>query len=112
MSGTRTFDLVVAANRLPVDLVVDADGVSGWQRSPGGRFAAATRSNVRVPDMAHPLLPRGSISRLPARPLHGHAYEATRYVFRPTLPCPRKTITAPLQRPLRQHVCVRAGQLP
>jgi trehalose 6-phosphate synthase len=35
-----TFDLVVAANRLPVDRVVDADGVSGWQRSPGGLVTA------------------------------------------------------------------------
>src|SRR5665811_1824391 len=96
MSGMRTFDLVVAANRLPVDLVVDALGTSTWQRSPGGlvtamtgsmavtsppglrcqvlvprasttrstgrRFAATTRSKVRIPDMAHPLLPHGSIS--------------------------------------------------
>ena len=35
-----TFDLVVAANRLPVDRVVNADGVSGWGRSPGGLVAA------------------------------------------------------------------------
>ena len=35
-----TFDLVVAANRLPVDLVFDADGNSTWQRSPGGLVAA------------------------------------------------------------------------
>jgi trehalose 6-phosphate synthase len=34
--AATTFDLVVALNRLPVDRVVDADGVSGWQRSPGG----------------------------------------------------------------------------
>src|SRR5664280_2470947 len=39
VAGT-TFDLVVAANRLPVDRVVDADGVSGWQRSPGGLVTA------------------------------------------------------------------------
>ena len=32
-----TFDLVVAANRLPVDRVVDADGVRGWQ-PPGIGF--------------------------------------------------------------------------
>lgn len=31
-----TFGLVVAANRLLVDPAVDADGVSGWGRSPGG----------------------------------------------------------------------------
>src|SRR5665811_428186 len=35
-----TFDLVVAANRLPVDLVFDAAGKSTWQRSPGGLVAA------------------------------------------------------------------------
>jgi len=38
--GGPTFDLVVAANRLPVDRVVDAEGVSGWQRSPGGLVTA------------------------------------------------------------------------
>jgi len=35
-----TFDLVVAANRLPVDLVIDADGKSTWERSPGGLVSA------------------------------------------------------------------------
>jgi len=35
-----TFDLVVAANRLPVDLVIDADGESTWERSPGGLVTA------------------------------------------------------------------------
>ena len=35
-----TFDLVVAANRLPVDHVVDAFGASTWQRSPGGLVTA------------------------------------------------------------------------
>jgi trehalose 6-phosphate synthase len=35
-----TFDLVVAANRLPVDRVVDADGTSTWRRSPGGLVTA------------------------------------------------------------------------
>jgi Trehalose-6-phosphate synthase len=35
-----TFDLVVVANRLPVDRVVDADGKSTWQRSPGGLVTA------------------------------------------------------------------------
>ena len=35
-----TFDLVVAANRLPVDLVVDANGQGTWQRSPGGLVSA------------------------------------------------------------------------
>ena len=35
-----TFDLVVAANRLPVERVVDAGGESTWQRSPGGLVTA------------------------------------------------------------------------
>ncbi|HEY8621576.1 MAG TPA: trehalose-6-phosphate synthase, partial [Dermatophilaceae bacterium] len=35
-----TFDLVVAANRLPVDLVVDGHGRDTWQRSPGGLVSA------------------------------------------------------------------------
>ena len=35
-----TFDLVVAANRLPVDRVVDDLGKSTWQRSPGGLVTA------------------------------------------------------------------------
>ena len=35
-----TFDLVVAANRLPVERVLDASGRSTWQRSPGGLVTA------------------------------------------------------------------------
>ena len=35
-----TFDLVVAANRLPVDRVVDDRGRNTWQRSPGGLVTA------------------------------------------------------------------------
>jgi trehalose 6-phosphate synthase len=35
-----TFDLVVAANRLPLDRVVDAGGESTWRRSPGGLVTA------------------------------------------------------------------------
>jgi len=35
-----SFDLVVAANRLPVDRVVDARGKETWQRSPGGLVTA------------------------------------------------------------------------
>jgi trehalose 6-phosphate synthase len=38
--GLPTFDLVVAANRLPVDFVVDARGEGDWQRSPGGLVSA------------------------------------------------------------------------
>ena len=33
-------ELVVVANRLPVDLSVDADGSLSWQRSPGGLVSA------------------------------------------------------------------------
>ncbi len=35
-----TSDLVVVANRLPVDRVVDASGEVGWRRSPGGLVSA------------------------------------------------------------------------
>src|SRR5450631_330870 len=38
--ATPTFDLVVAANRLPVDLAFGASGRSTWQKSPGGLVAA------------------------------------------------------------------------
>jgi trehalose 6-phosphate synthase len=34
------FDFVVVSNRLPVDRIIDADGVSTWQRSPGGLVTA------------------------------------------------------------------------
>jgi trehalose 6-phosphate synthase len=34
------FDLVIAANRLPVDRVVGPDGESAWRRSPGGLVTA------------------------------------------------------------------------
>ncbi|WP_181642686.1 alpha,alpha-trehalose-phosphate synthase (UDP-forming), partial [Nocardioides massiliensis] len=33
-------DLVIVANRLPVDRVVEPDGTVGWRRSPGGLVAA------------------------------------------------------------------------
>ena len=39
-SPRPTFDLVIAANRLPVDRVVEEDGTTGWQRSPGGLVTA------------------------------------------------------------------------
>ncbi|HYO85347.1 MAG TPA: trehalose-6-phosphate synthase [Dermatophilaceae bacterium] len=35
-----TFDLVIAANRLPVDKSVAADGTTEWRRSPGGLVTA------------------------------------------------------------------------
>ncbi|WP_425552916.1 trehalose-6-phosphate synthase, partial [Lapillicoccus jejuensis] len=37
---TRRYDLVIAANRLPVDRVVAADGSTSWGRSPGGLVTA------------------------------------------------------------------------
>jgi trehalose 6-phosphate synthase len=37
---TQTSDLVVVANRLPVDRLVDADGTITWRRSPGGLVTA------------------------------------------------------------------------
>ncbi|WP_114905684.1 alpha,alpha-trehalose-phosphate synthase (UDP-forming) [Ornithinimicrobium murale] len=40
VSSQDTFDFVVAANRLPVDRVVDADGQTRWQASPGGLVTA------------------------------------------------------------------------
>ena len=33
-------DLVIVANRLPVDRVTNADGSTGWRRSPGGLVSA------------------------------------------------------------------------
>ncbi len=39
-SSRPTFDLVIAANRLPVDKVVAADGTVEWRRSPGGLVTA------------------------------------------------------------------------
>ena len=40
MPAPRTFDLVIAANRLPVDRFVAPDGSSEWHRSPGGLVTA------------------------------------------------------------------------
>src|SRR6478672_9175523 len=34
------FDFVVVSNRLPVDRVIEADGTTSWQRSPGGLVTA------------------------------------------------------------------------
>jgi trehalose 6-phosphate synthase len=39
-SQQKTFDLVIAANRLPVDRVVDEDGHESWRTSPGGLVTA------------------------------------------------------------------------
>lgn len=40
MAQPRTFDLVIAANRLPVDRVTAEDGSQEWRRSPGGLVTA------------------------------------------------------------------------
>src|SRR6478735_2742065 len=37
---TAQADLVIVANRLPVDRVVDPDGSVSWRRSPGGLVTA------------------------------------------------------------------------
>ncbi|WP_255491750.1 MULTISPECIES: trehalose-6-phosphate synthase [unclassified Actinotalea] len=39
-SSTQQYELVVVANRLPVDLTVDEDGSQSWRRSPGGLVSA------------------------------------------------------------------------
>src|SRR4051794_15624272 len=39
-TGEMTADVVIVANRLPVDRVVDADGTTTWRRSPGGLVSA------------------------------------------------------------------------
>ncbi|MDQ5841693.1 MAG: trehalose-6-phosphate synthase, partial [Chloroflexota bacterium] len=46
-----TFDLVVAANRLPVERLGDAQGKNTWQRSPGG-LVTALESVMRGRDAA------------------------------------------------------------
>ena len=38
--AATTYDLVVVANRLPVDRVVEDDGSTSWRRSPGGLVTA------------------------------------------------------------------------
>ena len=40
MSAIRKADLVIVANRLPVDRVVNEDGSTDWRKSPGGLVAA------------------------------------------------------------------------
>ncbi|MFL6174097.1 MAG: trehalose-6-phosphate synthase [Marmoricola sp.] len=39
-SAAPRADVVIVANRLPVDRVVDADGTTTWRRSPGGLVSA------------------------------------------------------------------------
>ena len=40
MTSTGTADLVIVANRLPVDRVTESDGSPGWRKSPGGLVTA------------------------------------------------------------------------
>ncbi|RYP83508.1 trehalose-6-phosphate synthase [Nocardioides guangzhouensis] len=40
VNGNGTADLVIVANRLPVDRVTEADGTPGWRKSPGGLVTA------------------------------------------------------------------------
>jgi trehalose 6-phosphate synthase len=40
VTSTGTAELVIVANRLPVDRVVEADGSLHWRRSPGGLVSA------------------------------------------------------------------------
>ncbi len=40
MTHTASADLVIVANRLPVDRVIDEHGEVGWRRSPGGLVTA------------------------------------------------------------------------
>ena len=40
MSTAGRADLVIVANRLPVDRVTEEDGSTGWRRSPGGLVSA------------------------------------------------------------------------
>ena len=40
MAPTGSADLVIVANRLPVDRVYEEDGTPGWRRSPGGLVSA------------------------------------------------------------------------
>ena len=40
MSSSGSADLVIVANRLPVDRVTDDDGTPGWRTSPGGLVTA------------------------------------------------------------------------
>jgi len=40
VTGNGSADLVIVANRLPVDRVQNDDGTAGWRRSPGGLVSA------------------------------------------------------------------------
>ena len=46
-SRRPTYDLVIAANRLPVDKVVSDTGEDEWRRSPGG-LVTAMESVMRI----------------------------------------------------------------
>ncbi len=88
VTGT-TFDLVVAANRLPVERVADGEGVSPWRPSPGG-LVAALEPVMRDRDAAwvgwpgepgDPARPAGSFrqDRLYVRPVGLSSHEIQQY---------------------------------
>ncbi|HSX66025.1 trehalose-6-phosphate synthase [Nocardioides sp.] len=51
MTANGSADLVIVANRLPVDRVIDPDGTPRWRRSPGG-LVSALEPVMRVHDGA------------------------------------------------------------
>lgn len=51
MTANGSADLVIVANRLPVDRVLDPDGTPRWRRSPGG-LVSALEPVMRVHDGA------------------------------------------------------------
>ena len=88
MASTGSADLVIVANRLPVDRVTLADGTPGWRRSPGGLVTAiepvlrandrhitieeiqkrvCEHYNIRMSDM-HSARRARAVSRVIARP--------------------------------------------
>jgi trehalose 6-phosphate synthase len=59
VSTQGTAELVIVANRLPVDRVTEADGSTGWRRSPGG-LVSALEPVMRANDGAWVGWPGGS----------------------------------------------------
>ncbi len=59
MTAHGKADLVIVANRLPVDRVIDPDGTPRWRRSPGG-LVSALEPVMRVHDGAWIGWPGGS----------------------------------------------------
>jgi len=63
VSAVQTADLVIVANRLPVDRVVNSDGSVEWRRSPGG-LVTAIEPVMRANDGAWVGWPGGTESTL------------------------------------------------